>query len=84
MKTVQRKLLVVVVCGGGRGEWGWGAIWGCAKPKIKMTAMTRLDAEQIYPTDASLKLNNPCSLYLRVLCVCMCVEFVACACVCLM
>lgn len=68
MKMLQRKLLVVVVCGGRR------AIWGCAKPKIKMTAMTRLDAEQIYPTDASRKLNNPCRLYLCVMCVCMCLS----------
>lgn len=70
---VQRKLLVVVVCGVG------GAIWGCAKPKIKMTAMTRLDAEQIYPTDASCKLNNPWRLCLCVMwCVCVCVWVSAC------
>ncbi len=54
---------MVVVVSGGRG-----AIWGRANPKIKMTAMTRLDAEQIYPTDASRKLNNPCRLYLCVMC----------------
>lgn len=53
MRMVQGKLSVVVVCGG-RGE-----IWGYAKPKIKMTAVTRLDREQIYPTDARRELNNP-------------------------
>lgn len=65
---------------GGGGD-GRGAIWGCAKPKIKMTAMTRLDAEQIYPTDASCKLNNPCRLYLCVMCVCVWLSFCVCVCV---
>lgn len=36
----------------------FGAIWGFAKPEIKMTAMTRPDAEQIYPTDASRGLTT--------------------------
>lgn len=58
--------------GGGGGELRCsGGIWECAKPKIKMTAMTRLDAEQIYPTDASHKLNNPCRVYLCVWRVCV-------------
>jgi len=54
--------------------WYRGAIWGFAKPKIKMTALTRADAKQIYPTDASHKLNNPCRVYLCEMCVCMCMS----------
>lgn len=71
--------------GGGGGVWwhrrgGGGSIWGCAKPKIKMTAMTRLNAEQIYPTDASCKLKSPCTVGS----ICVCVWVCARVCVCLM
>ena len=82
MKTVQRKLsaavavVVVAVAGGRFGER--------AKPKIKMTAVTSLDAAQIYPTDASRKLNNPCRLYLCAICVCVYMCMCLTLCVCLM
>lgn len=68
-----RGKLLVVVCG------GRGVIWGCAKPKIKMTAVTRLNAEQICPTDASRKPNNPCRLYLCVVCARLCLSLCMCA-----
>lgn len=82
MKMIQWKLLVVVVCG------GRGAIWGYAKPKIKMTAVTRLDNKQIYSTDASCKLNNPwcriyhCVIAHSVICVCVFAYVGVCAWVC--